>query len=111
MNVKYQYHNQNVMKERWHKEGNQGRFVNLSSFVSGNVECNAVNKNGEHTNTPYHYSGLYFTDSVMVPCASQGDGKIKITQISSFFYVTCVDTRKYGSNILIFIFILLNVQT
>ena len=72
-----------------------------SSFVSGNAECNAVNKNGEHTNTPYHYSGLFFTNSVMTSCSSEGDGKIKITQISSYIYFSCANRRKFNSFILL----------
>ena len=39
-----------------------------SSFISGHEGCNALNKsNGiQHSNTPFHYSGLVFTDTKMI---------------------------------------------
>lgn len=54
--------------------GEAGHAANAgggSSFISGYPECNAISldsteKNIIHTGQPIHYSGLYFTDSLMV---------------------------------------------
>ena len=43
-----------------------------SSFISGHAGCNAVNSSGGHTNQPNHYSGLVFTNTVMIDGAGRG---------------------------------------
>ncbi|MDD3048646.1 MAG: glycine-rich protein [Bacilli bacterium] len=37
-----------------------------SSFISGYTGCNAINSSGVHTGQPNHYSGLVFTNGVML---------------------------------------------
>jgi len=37
-----------------------------SSFISGHNGCNAINSSGTHTGQSIHYSGLYFTNTVMI---------------------------------------------
>ena len=50
-----------------------------SGFISGHPGCNAIDKNGNHTGQPNHYSGLIFTDTELVTGSNPGDGKIIIT--------------------------------
>lgn len=37
-----------------------------SSFISGHNGCNAINNAGSHSGQSIHYSGLYFTNTVMI---------------------------------------------
>ncbi len=37
-----------------------------SAFISGHAGCNAVNASGTHTGQPNHYSGMVFTETVMI---------------------------------------------
>lgn len=37
-----------------------------SSFISGHNGCNAINSGGSHTGQSIHYSGLYFTNTIMI---------------------------------------------
>ncbi|MDE5639809.1 MAG: fimbrillin family protein, partial [Odoribacter sp.] len=37
-----------------------------SSFISGHNGCNAINSAGSHTGQSIHYSGLYFSNTVMI---------------------------------------------
>lgn len=50
-----------------------------SSFISGHVGCNAIDKNGMHTNQPNHFSNLIFKDTNMETGINNGNGKVKIT--------------------------------
>ena len=43
-----------------------------SSFISGHPGCNAVNASGVHTGQPNHFSGLTFTNTVMIDGAGRG---------------------------------------
>ena len=37
-----------------------------SSFISGHLGCDAINASGTHTGQPNHYSGLVFTNTIMI---------------------------------------------
>ena len=67
-----------------------------SSYVSGFEGCNSVNKNGIHTNSPKHYSGIVFTNATILDGNStskspdewkeighSGNGAARITRIDS----------------------------
>lgn len=66
-----------------------------SGFISGHSGCNAVNESGAHTGSPTHYSGLVFTETVMIGgttsmpnprgsgniTGNTGNGYVRITRI------------------------------
>lgn len=67
-----------------------------SSFISGHTGCNAIDKSGNHTATPVHYSGKKFTSTSMIAgngsmpnprgsgniTGNTGNGYAKITLVS-----------------------------
>ena len=55
-----------------------------SGFISGHEGCNAIDKFGNHTNQPNHYSGIIFTETEMESGMNNDDGKIIITAIGGF---------------------------
>lgn len=54
-----------------------------SGFISGMTGCNAIGRNGVHTNLPNHYSGLIFRNPKMENGIQAGNGKIVITVLES----------------------------
>lgn len=50
-----------------------------SSFISGHIGCNAIDKNGVHTHQPNHFSNLIFKDTHMDVGVNNDNGKVKIT--------------------------------
>ena len=54
-----------------------------SGFVSGMPGCNAIGKNGVHTNQPDHYSGLIFKNPKLENGLQTGHGKIVITVLEN----------------------------
>ncbi|EAY18142.1 hypothetical protein TVAG_306640 [Trichomonas vaginalis G3] len=78
-----------------------------SSFVSGLIECDAINESSSgfdnilHTHQPVHYSGYKFTDAIMLDGGNSEipqpestifyDGACQITILSDFisFFITC----------------------
>lgn len=52
-----------------------------SSFISGMEGCDAIDRNGNHTGQPIHYSGLYFTECKTQAGVNQGHGYVVITFI------------------------------
>ena len=56
-----------------------------SSFISGYAGVNAITSSTSRTHTynTLHYSGKYFTDTTMTPATNAGNGKAKITFLSS----------------------------
>lgn len=57
-----------------------------SSFISGYPGCNAMNASGVHTGQPVHFSGLQFTNTVMLGGDQNrtpgGNGQIVIRVLS-----------------------------
>ena len=98
-----------------------------SSFISGYPGCNAIaeestTNNITHTNSPIHYSGLVFSDSVMIDGNSQMqspiaylnetghslDGHVRITLL--IFLPECKRTSysmKFHLNLLMFVLMIL----
>ena len=97
-----------------------------SSFISGYPGCNAVDPKStdrdhpNHLNSPFHYSGLFFTSSVMIPgnksmpspnsesqeIGHSGNGAIRIQFIDSVTIINCKSTRTY----LVYMFVILFVS-
>jgi hypothetical protein len=50
-----------------------------SSFISGMAGCDAIDKEGNHTGQPNHYSGLVFTECEMKSGVHTGHGLVRIT--------------------------------
>lgn len=68
-----------------------------SSFISGFTGCNAIAKNGEHTDQSIHYSGYKFTNIQMISGNSsmpnpRGDGNIVGNNSDGFARITLLDT-------------------
>jgi hypothetical protein len=76
-----------------------------NSFISGHLNCDAVDENGTHTGSNIHYSQLYFENTVMLTgndtfespqylpeIGHEGDGFIRVTALSGP-YKLC--TNKY----------------
>lgn len=60
--------------------GWSGAGAGGSSFISGHSGCNAMNSSGTHTGQPNHYSGLVFTDTIMVDGAGYSWTNVKGAQ-------------------------------
>ena len=69
-----------------------------SSYISGHPKCNSIDKDSSENNikmkgSPYHFSGLRFTDTIMSFWDSDdrnlGDGYVKITIINESIIKTC----------------------
>lgn len=54
-----------------------------SGFISGMEGCNAIGKNGVHTGSPAHYSGLVFKKTKLENGVQAGHGKIVITVLGN----------------------------
>lgn len=65
-----------------------------SSFISGIVECNAVNVAGTHTGQPYHYSNYVFEDAFTDIGVRAGHGYARISYIDD---AVDDDYKKIGS--------------
>lgn len=79
-----------------------------TSFVSGFSGCNAVDENGNHTNTPFHYSNLVFDKIIMKDgneifpspfrykeVGHPGNGAIKISYYNGFDQLRTCLHRNY----------------
>ena len=101
-----------------------------SSFISGHPGCNAILKNSTsnnnifHSNTPWHYSGFTFFDTVMIDGNSEmpsingnteighnGDGYVRIKLLSKDFVnnINCIKENhtilRSLSYVLLFLFV------
>ena len=94
-----------------------------SSFISGHPGCNAIKEsskdinNIEPSNTPFHYSGLYFTNTIMIdgehemPSPNGGfdlfghadDGAIRIIYLGRL--ITCIQKTIIRTIPLLYIYI------
>ena len=84
-----------------------------SSFISGYPDCNAVDANGNHLGTPFHYSGFRFNNPQMKSGnetflsphqesekGHEGDGAVLITLVRSFGYMTC-NRKRNGTSFIV----------
>ena len=93
-----------------------------SSFISGHKECDAITENSTkeniiHTGKPYHYSGIFFHDSIMkngnqyffdskrnLIKGNIGKGVITVTKLNSLFSCKVVRTSSIWFSPITFIF-------
>ncbi|WP_251621556.1 glycine-rich protein [Odoribacter lunatus] len=70
-----------------HNSSVVGAGAGGSSFISGHTGCNAIDAastatNIIHTGLPYHYSGLFFTNTSTTAGANSGHGQVRITPLN-----------------------------
>ena len=100
-----------------------------SSFISGAPGCNAINESSTedsiiHTNQPFHYSGIYFTNTKMIQGGEEmplpngsndigylGSGAVRISSKNRLPYFMCSVKEKFVSYPQIFLFILITSRS